>query len=99
MRYVTWKLSWIAGDYGVGPEQIVADNNGRLEASQWVNPTVEKGEILGYLQGDLDIQLISDWKAVELTAEEAVSFAKLLDETAHLHENGLIVSSVPNDPA
>jgi len=56
----------------------------------WVNPTVEHGRILGYLTGELDIELLSDWDVVKLTQEEALTFALAIDENAFVMDNGVI---------
>lgn len=91
MRYLTWKLTW-PGDaqYGFGPESVVAENGGHLEASSWVNPSVETGTILGYLAGDVDLALLADWDVVELTEADALAFAQALNGQAFLAENGFI---------
>lgn len=91
MRYLTWKLTW-PGDaqYGFGPEPVVAENGGRLEASSWVNPTVEAGTILGYLTGDIDLGLLSAWLVAELTQEEALAFARALNLDASVSDDGVI---------
>lgn len=91
MRYLTWKLMW-PGDakYGYGPEPIVAENGGRLDASSWVDPTVENGTILGYLTGDVDLTLLADWNVAELTQDEALAFAQALNPEAFLTDSGLI---------
>jgi hypothetical protein len=56
----------------------------------WVNPDVEHGRILGYLTGELSIELLSDWDALELTQEEALAFALALDENAFVMDDGVI---------
>lgn len=89
MRYLVWKLTW-AGGYGTGPEATVAAHGARLEASAWVNPTVEQGEILGNLTGDVDLALLTDWSVRELTQAEALAFAKSIDPAAYLLDDGVI---------
>jgi len=98
VRYLTWKLTW-PGDaqYGFGPESVVADNGSRLEASEWVNPTVEAGTILGYLIGDVDLALLADWEVGELTQAEALSFAQALNAEAVLSEDGRIGAPIVED--
>jgi hypothetical protein len=56
----------------------------------WVNPDVEHGRILGYLTGELNLDLLSDWCVESLTQEEALNFALALDENAYLLDNGVI---------
>lgn len=90
MRYISWKLNWPDEKYGIGPEATVASNGAHLQASPWVSPTVEHGEILGYLTGDIDISIFADWSLRELTQAEAVAFAQSIDSAAQLLDNGFI---------
>lgn len=95
MRYCTWRLTWDAEhQYGVGPEQTVADHGSRLEASSWVDPTVESGTILGYLDGDIDVAILADWNVVELDQVHAVMFAQNIDENAYPNADGVIITFV-----
>ena len=89
MRYCTWKLTW-SEDYGYGPEQTAHDNGGKLTPSMWVNPSVETGSILGYATEGLDLTLLADWGATELTEAEALTFARTLDANAYVTEDGSI---------
>lgn len=91
MRYLTWELTW-PGDhrYGYGPEPVAAGNGAHLEASMWVNPTVETGTILGYLTGNLDLGLLADWNVAELNAEEALAFAQAIDPNAYITDDGVV---------
>ena len=89
MRYCTWKLTWSEG-YGYGPEQTAHDNGGKLTPSMWVNPNVETGSILGYATEGLDLTLLADWEATELTESEALAFARTLDANAYVIEDGSI---------
>ena len=89
MKYLTWKLNW-SGEYGTGPEGVVAKNGAHLSASMWVSPDVESGTILGYLTGNVDISTLSDFEAQELTEAEALAFATAIDENAYLLEDGII---------
>lgn len=98
MRYLTWKLTWPGdGRYGFGPEPAVADNGGRLEASGWVDPTVEAGTILGYLTGDVDLALLADWEVAELPQSEALAFARALNPEAFLTNDGRIGAPMPDE--
>jgi len=98
MRYLTWKLTWPDdAQYGFGPEPVVAENGGRLEASEWVNPTVEAGTILGYLIGDVDFALLADWNVAELTEVEALTFAQALNPEAFLANDGRIGAPMPDE--
>jgi hypothetical protein len=89
MQYVTWKLKWV-NDYGYGPESIVNQNDNHLEASMFASSQAQDRTILGYCKTDLDFALISDFEAQEITKEEALVFAKSIDETAYFLENGFI---------
>lgn len=89
MKYLTWKLNW-NGQYGTGPEGLVAKSGAHLSASMWVTPDVESGTILGYLTGDIDVSILSDFEAQELTESEALAFATAIDENAYLLEDGII---------
>lgn len=90
MRYLVWKLTWGNGKYGVGPEGAASSAGAHLEASPWANPTVEQGEILGYLAGDMDLATLADWSVRELTQAEALAFAKSIHPAAFLLDNGVI---------
>jgi hypothetical protein len=90
MRYITWYLTWPTAEYGYGPEQTAADNGAHLEASMWVNPDVEHGNILGYLTGDLNLALLADWDVTELSEAEALAFAVNLDAGAYVMADGII---------
>jgi len=90
MRYLTWNLHWPTIEYGTGPEQTVADNGARLEASSWVNPSVEHGSILGYFTGGVNLALLTDWNAVEVTEAQALAFAQAIDENAYVMDDGVI---------
>lgn len=99
MRYLTWRLTWDADhQYGIGPEQTVVDNGARLEASAWVDPTVENGTILGYLTGDVDLGLLSAWSVAELSQAEALAFAQALNPEAFLSDDGVIGAPLPDGP-
>jgi hypothetical protein len=97
MRYLTWKLNWSNPDYGTGPEEKAAKNGAKLEASMWVNPDVEHGTILGYLTGNLDLTLLSDWEVQELTQFEALEYSQLIDENAYIIDNGVIATTTIMD--
>jgi len=93
VRYLTWELTW-PGDhrYGYGPEPVAADHGAHLEASMWVNPTVEAGTILGYLTGDLDVALLAAWNVTELTQADALAFAQAIDPNAYVTDDGYIAT-------
>jgi hypothetical protein len=59
----------------------------------WVSPDVEHGTILGYLTGNLDLNLLSTWEVVELNQSEALAFAKSIDENAYITDEGIIATT------
>lgn len=89
MRYLIYQLNWISG-YGYGPEDIANQNNSRIEPSCFV----ENERILGYMHGELDLSLISAYQPEILTQNEALLFAKNLNETAYLLDDGTIAFDV-----
>jgi len=93
MRYIVWHLTWPTEEYGYGPEQTAADNGAHLEASMWVNPDVEHGNILGYLTGDLDLTLLADWDVTELSEADALAFAQGIDPNAYVMDGGVIYTT------
>lgn len=62
-----------------------------------MNPTVEEGTILGYLTGDVDVALLSDWNVVKLTQEEALEFAQAINPEAFLLEDGTISAPIEEE--
>jgi hypothetical protein len=90
MRYIVWHLTWPTEEYGYGPEQTAADNGAHLEASMWVNPDVEHGNILGYLTGDLDMALLAAWDVIELSEADGLAFAVNIDPGAYVMPDGVI---------
>jgi hypothetical protein len=77
---------------------MAAANGAHLAASMWVNPTVQSGTILGYLTGGLDVAMLAEWDAVEVTAEQALSFAEILDSNAYVDADGVIATTTVIDP-
>lgn len=95
MKYITWSLIWKDG-YGYGPEALVAENGARLESAH-AKPGVANGTILGYLTGDLDLSLLSDWNVVELTQDEALAFVQQINSEASVDQDGFIVLPVEEE--
>ena len=89
MRYLTWKLNW-DGNYGTGPEPVATANGGHLEASSWVDPSVETGTIMGYLTGDMEVALFAAFDGAEITEAEALAFAQAIDANAFVGDGGAI---------
>ena len=61
----------------------------------WVNPDVEHGTILGYLTGEVDIDILALWDATEVTEAEALAFAQNIDENAYVMDSGFIATTIP----
>lgn len=83
---------WPTDDYGYGPEPTAASLGSKLEASMWASGDHKDAVILGYLDGNLTIDTLESWGAVELTEEEALAFASNLDSGAYVHDNGTIAT-------
>lgn len=98
MRYCTWRLKWIDG-YGYGPEEAVNETGSLLEASSWVSPSIEDGDILGYLTGDYEVPELNDWHLTELSAEQALEFAQAINPVAYLGDDGVIMVPSQEEPA
>lgn len=88
MRYITYKLVWRAG-YGYGPDEVLSDHDSKISGIV-ASPNVYDGLILAYLYGDIDLSLLENWSAVELTEGEALAFVKDINSDATLNTDGLI---------
>jgi hypothetical protein len=94
VRYLTWKLTWPNDRrYGYGPEPVAAEHGGKAEASQWVNSS---GVHLGYLYGDVGLVTMGSWGVKELTANQALMFAKSIDPNAYIGAGGRIATTTPS---
>lgn len=92
MRYITWKLKW-TDEYGHGPESVVHSKGSSLKASMFFDSSTKNGQILGYLEGDLDVTFLADFECEEITDAEALEFAKNLDSTSFFLEDGTIATA------
>jgi hypothetical protein len=45
---------------------------------------------LGYLTGELDLSVLSEWNVVNITPQQALDFALALDENAFVMDDGVI---------
>lgn len=90
MRYFTWQLSWPGDGYGYGPEPVVTDRGGHLEASNWVHGAVESGTILGYLVEETDVSGLDGFDFAELTEADALTFAQVVNGDAVVSADGRI---------
>jgi hypothetical protein len=91
IRYLLWRLNWDDPRYGTGPEDAIAQQGARAEASAFASPSVTTGDILGYwTTGSLDLSKLSKWQVRELTQAEALAFARTVAPDAYLLPNGVI---------
>jgi hypothetical protein len=88
MKYATWKLNFINPEYGTGPEPEIVANGGTAEGA-WVDGDItDGGTVLGYFTGDAAD--LAPWEFAEVSQEQALEFAKAIDPTAYLLEDGRI---------
>ena len=87
MRYITYNLTYPTPQYGYGPEPIAHAQGSKLVAS---NFATDIGLHLGYLDGDINLVLLNDWSANELTQIQALTFAKSINSEAFLGDDGII---------
>lgn len=89
MRYAFWNLKNQDENYLIGPEKAIKDAGGSAKAS-WSDGQVENGAtILGYVNGDFDLDL-SAWNYREVSQEEALTFAQAIDSNAFIGDDGQI---------
>ena len=94
MNYATWKLNFTNPNYGTGPEDKIGELGFGAEAA-WVSGQVEDGgTILGYVTEELDPAELTEWEFTNLTEAEALAFAKAIDPTATVLEDGRIARAV-----
>lgn len=90
MRYVLYRLRWVE-DKGYGPEPIVTENESFLEASAFYTNEANNSVYLGFLTGDLSLEKLSDFDALEISQQEALAFANNIYEGSLLLQRGKIV--------
>jgi len=92
MKYATWKLNFSDLKYGTGPESTIAKQNGTANGA-FANGDITNGaEILGYFTGEPTN--LEAWSFTEITQEEALTFVKAIDSTAHVTEEGHIAVEI-----
>lgn len=89
MRYITYKLKWVA-DYGYSPTELVAAEGSELTPSSYIQGSQENLTILGYLIGELDLTKISEYQPTEMNEEEALAFANSIIPDSFFKEDGTI---------
>lgn len=93
MRYLLYKLKWLDGK-GYGPESIAAENKCFLEASAFYTVEGKDSVYLGFLTGNLALENLADFEAIELQQQEALTFAASIYQGSSLLESGKIVPPV-----
>lgn len=91
LKYFIWKLDFTDPNHGTGPQSAAKEQGAELLASQFANPDVYTGPILGYLlSGDIKPGSLDQWQVQELTQAEALAFAQAIAPDAYLMEDGII---------
>jgi hypothetical protein len=94
VNYATWKLNFTNPNYGTGPEDKIGELGFGAEGA-WASGQVEEGgTILGYVTEELDPAELTEWQFTNLTEAEALAFAKAIDSTATVLEDGRIAGAV-----
>ena len=87
MIYCKWRLSGGLSD--VGPEPIIYERGGRLEAGAYVDAD---GDRIGYLTESADLSGLTDYSFSEVTGAEALTFCKQFYADAVVLGNGMFSS-------
>ena len=87
MIYCKWRLSGGLSD--VGPEPIIYERGGRLEAGAYVDAD---GDRIGYLTESADLSSLTDYGFSEVTEAEALTFCQQFYADAVVLESGMISS-------
>ena len=87
MIYCKWRLS--EGVWGEGPETIIYERGGRLEAGGYVDAD---GDRIGYLIESADLSNLTDYNFSEVTEAEALTFCQQFYADAVVLESGIISS-------
>jgi hypothetical protein len=85
MIYCKWRLS--EGMWGEGPESVVAERGGRLEAGAYVDAA---GYRVGYLTESADLSSLTDYDFSEVTEAEALTFCQQFYIEAVVLRGGMI---------
>lgn len=88
MKYATWNLSFQNAIYGTGPEQSIAEQGFQASAGWSMGEVSEGAKVLGYFTGSPTG--LDEWNFTEITQDQALEFAKAIDSTAYLTDEGLI---------
>jgi len=93
MIYCKWRLS--DGLSGLGPEAIIYERGGRLEAGAYVDAD---GDRIGYLTESADLSGLTDYSFNEITETEALTFCQQFYAEAVVLESGVISTPPSEDP-
>lgn len=85
MRYFTWNTVWDNdSQYGTTPESSVV--LGTLEGGF----EYEGMSIVGYGSDNIDITGLNKWSVVEITQEQALTYAQALNSECYINSEGKI---------
>jgi hypothetical protein len=96
MKYYTWKLKWdvnpeTGGLEGTDPTGLI-NNDSVYAQPQFATGNLQDPSTLTYvylLQGEINLEELTDWSVTEITANEMLAAAQELEPEAVL-ESGLI---------
>ena len=92
MNYATWKLNFTDPNYGIGPEDKIADLGFGAEGA-WVAGEVENGgTILGYVTEPVDESELTTWQVTNISQLDALEFCLTINPEAYLLPDGKITA-------
>jgi len=89
LKYATWQLDFTNPDFGTGPESLIVEQGGTAEGAIANGGINDGAEILGYFTGEPTG--LEAWSFSEITQSEALFFAKAINESAYVDDNGRII--------
>ena len=92
MKYYTWKLKW-ENNEGTNPSYVINNEVTRIEPV-FANGDITDPDTLIYcnlISGEFDPSEFSEWSVTEITAEDMLDAAVLIDSDATMNENGIVV--------
>jgi len=96
MRYATWELNWQPDErYGIGPESVIVERGGSAEGVFFTGSDPHD-LIVGYVHGDVSLDDLEAWNVTEITDEQVLVLAQVLDAGAVLDTDGRIGFPRPN---
>lgn len=89
MRYATWEINFDDNpNEGTTPELFLSP---KCEGAFYVN----QNKIAGYIFDDKPIENVEKWSVIEITANEFLALAKLLNPDARFDETGKLFAPDP----